>query len=493
MAEILNEVKEQFLRIGERILISTTLTLISPANFGSGESDDLTDIPLALDPLEDRPVIWGTSLAGALRAYLRERLHGYGYGKKETSSRRENNPSAINEESLFGFQRGENGEESWLIINESLAEWYDFEPRSMVKIDERTRTAEKGALIDADLIAAGSRFPLKLELRLPDDPNLSKKIKEYAAIALQGLERGEIRLGAKKTRGWGQIRVDEFQVTIFKMSEPAHLLAWLKQDLHPVENKTGEIEKCLEVEVSLVDERDRCSIQVDFCIKTPLAIGAVLDDPALPDSEPLNRKWMTGKNKHESHYCVSGTSLAGVMRHQAARILHTITDGQEDKVKPAIDSLWGTVNNATKETHISRMIVGESDIQESVMKIQSRIKNDSFTGGTISGALFEQGIIRPSPKSKFRIMYEIKNPKPEEVGLILMVLKDLCSGDISVGGGSGIGRGFLRGERIEIQHSHKKIQATIKQDDLGRLTLEGCSAQSLENEYIEPLKRYCHG
>ena len=64
-------------QIVERILVCGNLVLETPACFGNGETDSLTDMPLALDPLEGRALLTGTSIAGALRAYLREREWGH--------------------------------------------------------------------------------------------------------------------------------------------------------------------------------------------------------------------------------------------------------------------------------------------------------------------------------------------------------------------------------------------------------------------------------
>ncbi len=47
----------------ERILVRGTLVFESPAHFGSGEADALTDMPVLLDEASGAPLLPGTSIA----------------------------------------------------------------------------------------------------------------------------------------------------------------------------------------------------------------------------------------------------------------------------------------------------------------------------------------------------------------------------------------------------------------------------------------------
>ena len=55
----------------------------------------------------------------------------------------------------------------------------------------------------------------------------------------------------------------------------------------------------------------------------------------------------------------------------------------------------------------------------------------------------------------------LRQPKPHEVGLLLLLLKDLWTGDLPIGGESGVGRGRLAGLRAEVRHI-KAIEAGKK-------------------------------
>lgn len=45
----------------------------------------------------------------------------------------------------------------------------------------------------------------------------------------------------------------------------------------------------------------------------------------------------------------------------------------------------------------------------------------------------------------------------KEVGLILLVLRDLCIGNLNVGSGYAVGRGFVKAETLEIIDNEKLL------------------------------------
>ena len=141
--------------IVERIVVSGDLVLETPACFGSGEGDSLTDMSLMLDPLEGYGLLTGTSIAGALRAYLRQREFNY---------RSKGNSRALHN-LLFGLQDGDEGEQSWLITYDALSEKLpQVELRDGVALDPKTRIAEDRKKFDFELLEAGTRFPVQVEL-----------------------------------------------------------------------------------------------------------------------------------------------------------------------------------------------------------------------------------------------------------------------------------------------------------------------------------------
>src|SRR5262249_55381721 len=77
----------------------------------------------------------------------------------------------------------------------------------------------------------------------------------------------------------------------------------------------------------------------------------------------------------------------------------------------------------------------------------ARIRADRFTGGVVDGALFEE---EPNYRGRARLRLELRQPGPGELGLVLLVLKDLLLGDLPLGGAGSVGRGVVSG-RAEVR------------------------------------------
>ena len=97
-------------------------------------------------------------------------------------------------------------------------------------------------------------------------------------------------------------------------------------------------------------------------------------------------------------------------------------------------------------------------------KVQTRIQIDRFTGGAIDGKLFEtMPIFFNNDDPDFEVEITVADSKSNhlkkeaELGLLLLVLKDLWSGDLAVGGEKNVGRGVLKGIHATIQYKDDKL------------------------------------
>ena len=436
-------------KIAQRIVITGTLSLLTPARFGGGgKVDPLTDMPILRDPEVGKPLLPGASISGAMRAYLREWETGY----------EQKTPARVKHlyQELFGHVVESKGVqdnekeslESYLIIEDARAEALSTEFRPGVKINPKTRTAkveEKGGqLFDMELLEAGTQFTIHIELALPEDEGTQTRLKQALAVTLTGFERGEIGLGARKRRGFGECQVTGWQVETFDLKTPQGLIAWLEGSSD--EKPTGKTVADL-LGVSLPpDIRRRFNLIARFRLETSLLIRSGGRNPDDPDMTQLTSK-RAGKEKP----ILSGTSLAGAIRGRALRIANTLIL-DETKAQKLVAGLFGPDEIKEKgkrkkgeEPWASRAVVRESTVKGRNDLVQTRIKIDRFTGGTYPGALFEQQPVFGGPNNEVCIEIELRNPKPAHIGLLLHVLKDLWTGDLPLGGEASVGRGRLKG------------------------------------------------
>lgn len=433
----------------ERIIVEGKLILDTPAGFGGGENTSFVDMPLALDPLEGCALLPGSSIAGALRTYLRNRELGFRKveNKDSTCSR------------LFGYQlrKGERpekpeggGEQSYLIINDALGSLPNWEFRDGVKIDSITRTVEDKKKFDYELIEAGTLFPLKFELLLPKDQK--EDLLRGFVLALQGFELGEISIGIRKQRGLGRCHVEEWRVRRFNLAAPDALISWLQDDM--VEEKCGaNIASLLEYKSPEIenDQREILIIEAEFNLEGSILIRSVPENLAGPDAVHL-----LSTRGNQKVPILSGTSIAGALRSRALRIAKTL--GSDQAAEEIIDDLFGPASiTPDNEGSASKIIVAESVVSNSLSLVQSRVKLDRFTSGAFPTALFSEQPLFGQQGTRVVLILRVEQPVKSQIGLLFLLLKDLWTGDLPIGAGAGVGRGRLRGLQAKIQY-HKKSQ-----------------------------------
>ncbi|NEP57869.1 MAG: hypothetical protein F6K31_12735 [Symploca sp. SIO2G7] len=444
--------------IVKRIIVRATLVLDTPTCLGSGDADSPTDLPLLRDSISNHALLTGSSIAGALRNYLRERDKGY-----EESDRRHDLAAKLFGD-LFAYKDErdkteaekiklrEQDSQSPLIIDDAIStQPIKAELRDGVKINSVTRTAADKAKYDLELLQAGTKFPLSFELLMEKEANQTDLL-QGLAIALSGLEQGEISLGMKKRRGFGCCHVKEWQVWNFNLEDASDRISWLLFD-RDCTNKlpiiTNKIVDALDVALDeREDKRDRFCLHAKFQLVGSLLIRSGQDSNiCAPDVVHL--KSYRPDQSTEPVAVLSGTSLAGVLRHRAERIVNTLQEINPQITQEIVNEIFGFVKDKKEsqqpEAKASRLIVHEKVIKNAKDLVQNRIAIDRFTGGAYHGALFSEQPIFGGTQTIVPIELELRNPKEYEIGLLLLLLKDLWTQDLPVGGESSIGRGGLQG------------------------------------------------
>jgi CRISPR/Cas system CSM-associated protein Csm3 (group 7 of RAMP superfamily) len=436
--------------IKERIIVQGTLVLDTPAHLGNGDTDGPLDMPLLLDPLESKALLTGTSIAGALRSYVQ----GYSEEMKGIVS------------DLFGDVKQKESIQSHLIVDDALGQEPKVELRDGVAIKPLTRTAEDKKKFDMELLISGTEFELSFELLLPK--NKENELLQSLAIALQGLEKGEIRIGKRKRRGFGRCHVSQWTICRYNMTNPKGLIAWLDKDLTG-QQKGRDIVSLLGVTVlwQETSQKRTCTLEGTFALKGSLFIRSNFGDANAPDFVHLH-----SMRDNKDVPILSGTSLAGALRARALRIANTLgKNGLE-----VIDSIFGNrryEDGGKKKLTASRLVVEESVIQNPFSLVHSRVKIDRFTGGSYPSALFsEQPVFgKLVEESTLKIELKLEKACEKDIGLLLLLLKDLWTGDLPLGGECSVGRGRLNGRSALLNFDG--CSWIFSQDGDGPLQLEG--------------------
>lgn len=439
-----------------RWTITADLVLQTATHLGGG-AGGIADMVLIRDAHAGGPLLPGTSIAGALRSHLADVLGGY------------RSPEDARVPSLFGGARGDDlGAQSPLIVFDSLGTLPDHhaaEIRDGVQIDAARGTAEEHKKFDIEVLPAGTSFSLRFDLvasRAEEEPELLALL----ITALSGLSCGDIAFGARRSRGLGAARATRWKATRHDLSSRQGWLAWLLTDggTPSPESELDDVrEACLQAlgGSALPEVRDRRRrLLVDVDAK---ATGGVLvrSAPAVPDAPDAAHIRSAGRS------VLPGTSLAGVLRRQAVRIARVVRaekgDAEQWVERLLGPRMEGVADAGDRELRASKLRVTEGVVEGGTRSRPSRVRIDRFTQGVVPGALFDE---EPDHCGRVRLRLELREPAPGELGLVLLVLKDLLTGEIAVGGTSAVGRGRFNGTaRVRLEDGRSVDLDSGKQPD----------------------------
>lgn len=411
-----------------RILVSGQLETISPLMISQGDGT-YTDSDIVLDG-KGQPFIPGTSWAGAIREHynhLRSNLLNMFFGDAETYQ------SAVVTQDLF-------------IVGKATKEI-----RTNTKIDSKTQTAKDKSLHNYEVLSAGNLFDFGFEvvLRSAHESYRSDIIKLVKSI-IYDLQNEHIRLGAKTNSGFGRVKL--INAKYRDLSFPDDSEWWFISDRKPTDS--------IQIEQSEIYDMKKDLAIIHGIFKLDGSI--LIRQDYTGDDENIDSEQMTSNNKS----IIPGTSLKGVIRHRAEKILQTMNpEIASEKIK----NLFGYVDN--EETNNSadpikgRISVGEAVIKGGVLEKQTRIKVDMFTGGAMDGALFSEMPLWDDGNTSIDVDIKIKEATEFDVALILQVMKDLWTGNLRIGGEASIGRGRFTGKKLSLEYHGKS--ALLKAGDEG--------------------------
>lgn len=434
----------------EKIVISGKFQLDSPLRIGSGESGNTEVDTYVMKNRDQQPLIPGSSLAGVLRAACKtwdivDILFGSNYNKV-SHNKGEIRQSAID-------------------VNDIILENFDITIRDGVAINTQTGTAVDGSKHNYEAVNRGAYGNLSLLITIRWEQNdrlaeIEEAARRIAALLAQGL-----RLGSLTTKGFGLGHCSQVTINFYDMTIQPAVKAWLLKESYATEIVTAE--------------NSQVYNPADFIVDMELAINGSLIIRHTTDNKrgdmPIKAEQLQHRDKEgqTEYYIIPGTSIKGVLRHQAIKILQRL--GQDQK---CLDDLMGSAKQKKK----SRLFINEIHIEKNTgvhEHLQARNSLDRFTGGVMPGKLFGENPIWQNDRKKapLKLHLEIKpntitgQQRFWDLGLIMFLIKDLCLGQIALGGEKSIGRGTLKGHKIIIHYDQKVFSI----DAEGRVTGDDAS------------------
>lgn len=419
-----------------------------PLHIGSAFGDKEE---VLVHPTDDRPFIQASGLSGVLRQYYAklhdekqtERLFGTRHFDEDTNS--------FERVSKVRFSDG-------IFSEKNLS----LELRPRVKINPETGTCDKsiikgtntqaGHKFNMEYIGAGAEFQFSVYLY---DETFQEDLEEIlAAVCREG-----VQFGGQKSNGCGFINLKSLKRKIFDMTNQEDRRKWADEDIL-ADHEYKEILSDLKAPAKMTMAYE---VMVEGNTEGELLVKCIsVQDYGKDAPDSMNIR------NAAKDYIVPGSSLKGALRSQMERIASYIDN---DSI---IDETFGRSGNSQSKGRVGNIvfydtIVGNREDNDCA-RIKNRIHIDKFTGGVMHGALFNEKNV--SGKVNFHIVIYDRNAPDSTCGLLLMALRDMALGMMSVGGGFNVGKGIIDVSRIVVRDCINQNEAVLE-FKTGRIT-DGC-------------------
>jgi CRISPR/Cas system CSM-associated protein Csm3 (group 7 of RAMP superfamily) len=356
-----------------RMIARITLEATSPLAVGSGEKDIITDAPVARD-VNDLPYIPGTSLMGIIRHSLKD--------LKERDS-------------IFGYQKGDKGEGSKVLISDALLlgsnqkamdglknieqdeylKAFEVLPiRQHVRITEKGTGADHGKF-DEQVVYKGTRFIFEMELlsERKDDENMQN--------ILNTISSPTFRVGSGTRNGFGSMKVVSLKYASYDLTQEKDLDAYLKKSSSLEEDWNETIEK----KPSELQGADWIKYTLTLKPLNFFLFSSGFGDEEA-DMTPVKENyvdWSTGKPEiKESKSLIPATSVKGAISHRTAyhwnRLTKHFVDNAEaiasDRNKACLDIFGTTLDEGDVKPSRGKAIFSDVFIENTGSKVLPHIR-----------------------------------------------------------------------------------------------------------------------
>jgi len=410
-------------RLIETIKYKVDAVTVSPLSIKEDEEK------LKIDDVTGRFYIPGSSVAGAFRNYYENYI-----GNDENSKN-----------VLFG---GSDTGMNRLVCYDAFTT--DETIKRMVanrpglKIDRRRLTEyyflsmnkRSGSKFRRHFVNDGIRFSFEFDLNNYDEDCDFNRLQEQFERLLSAFAAGDILLGNNKTVGFGRFEIKSVQKAAYNLRAYKDVMNYLLRE-EKYEDITGSI---------LYSSSFSHNVRFKITGKTATPL-LIKDEVIRLSGEPDGVNIKNGEGK----YIIPGSSLKGVIRTRAEKIVKTFNlDGG------IIADIFGAATDKDTEGHISRLVCYDTALNNRKTGLYYKIKIDYFTGGVQKSALMTEETVMG--ELEIECVFNTYGLKQYEknIGLLLLVFRDLCTGSLNIGGGYAVGRGYIKAGRLEVTDGIKE-------------------------------------
>lgn len=282
-------------------------------------------------------------------------------------------------------------------------------------------------------------------------------MKKQLAIVFQGIQQGEIRLGRKKTRGFGAFKITRLSVRSYgkdnylKYADAYKASTW--------EKASNELENWLHTDS---DSRRMIHIEVPLVMKGGISIRQYAAKKNEPDFVHITSNGVPGDLRQQLCRCNPSPGRTDFGRTGSRR--YKITCEEKEILQIMFGYVEETAGNQATDAgdgarqsvnagsgHASNVVISEARILDARPLTMVRTGISRFESAVHDGALYKE---KTYVDGHFTLKIAVqKGKQPVDAkwmtGILLLAVNDLRNGYLAVGGQTAVGRGVFAPDTSE--------------------------------------------
>ena len=451
-------------KIKKRVYYAFDVVLTSPLNVSGGQ--DLFSDSDVMRNGRGECFVPGTSLAGVFRNALK---------------------LAGDQPGIMGYVREQNGSMSGMFLSDLYFDTAEKEPvislRDGVKLSDDKNVENK---FDMEIVETGARGTIFLNFVVRDDQTDQEKngadregaaqeeqeFEKAVSEIVQKLQNGTIRIGSKKTRGFGRLRIEKIYRREFSEDSRQEFISFKKnfrdtgkydQEWEPEEWAKAQSEKY----GPLPEDEEYIKIRVPLKLEGGISIRRYSAQPDAPDYEHITcsrvsevpgsnsgKNSDTPENNRDRVPVIPGSSWNGAIRSGIRKILKEL--GYEN-YRILMENWFGSIrdDSVTGISRASAVMISESVIEGAKAVPVTRNSINRFDASTKDGALYSEIAWFGGHTDLEVFVKKDENREYKEfLSILELVIQDIREGYVAVGGQVSIGRGIFSGNG-EVTYTEK--------------------------------------
>lgn len=327
--------------------------------------------------------------------------------------------------------------------------------RDHVRLELDTDCFKDGGKFDEEIVPPGARFALELKLDGWNKELSSRQ--EQLFLSLCSALKQDIRIGGKRSNGYGRVHAIYAQCRRYTMTDPEDVVAWLNLPNTPQFPEHSGTEINIDQAVPLKHYKPdtfSCELMIPLKSMGPLLVGGNNDQDDADLTFLLTPILSHTEQEYSLQYTIPGSAIRGALRHRVYKIAEVLGLDADSLV----DGIFGAISTSTQGQASRGKLILEDIYLDSNVKPTTvqHVAIDRFTGGAVRGALFDEAPVWNTSQI-LKMHLQADNLRREEARVLLHALLDLVTGSLPLGGGVNRGNG-----RVCLQHLEQGLSSALR-------------------------------